>query len=94
VFHDANNNAALDVGEAVLLHQQAMPPSILFTGNLPVASYVSYTPTGSASYTSGAFQAGRFTACPQSATPVDARQIVLNSAGRPRTVRTTVNSCT
>ena len=93
VFHDANNNAALDAGEAVLSRQPAFAQSIRFTGNDPVESYVSYVSTGGAQYTSGAFQAGTLTVCPQSATRVDARQIVINSAGRPRTVRTMVENC-
>ena len=41
-------------------------------------------------YISGAFQAGTLTVCPESASRVDARQIVISSAGRPRTVKTTV----
>jgi type IV fimbrial biogenesis protein FimT len=93
VFHDANNNAVLDAGEAVLSRQQAFPQSIRFTGNDPVASYVSFTPMGRTLYTSGGFQAGTLTVCPKSATHVDARQIVISSTGRPRTVRTRVDSC-
>lgn len=93
VFHDANNNAALDVGEAVISREQGVPDSIRMTGNSPVANYVSYTSVGSASYTSGAFQAGTFTACVQSASATEARQIVINISGRPRTVRTTVAKC-
>ena len=93
VFHDANNNAALDVGETVLWRQQALPQSILFKGNVPVASYVSYTAMGRTQYISGAFQAGTLTVCQQSDVVCDARQIVISSSGRPRTVRTTVDSC-
>lgn len=93
VFHDANNNAALDVGEAVISREQGVPASIRMTGNSPVANYVSYTSVGSASYTSGAFQAGTFTACVQSAGATEARQIVINISGRPRAVRTTVAKC-
>lgn len=93
VFHDANNNAALDVGEALLSREQALPNLIRLAGNGPVFNYVSYTPLGSANYTSGAFQAGTLTVCAQSATPADARQIVISSAGRPRTAKTTVDHC-
>ena len=93
VFHDANNNAAVDAGEVLLLRQQALPSSIRFTGNAPVASYVSYTPMGTTSYTSGAFQAGTLTVCGASASAVEARQIVISSAGRPRTVKTMVQDC-
>ncbi|MGH8832441.1 MAG: GspH/FimT family pseudopilin [Polaromonas sp.] len=93
VFHDANNNASLDAGEAVLSRQQAFPQAIRFTGNGPVASYVSFTPMGWTRYTSGGFQAGTLTLCPKSASRVDARQIVISSTGRPRTVRTMVDNC-
>lgn len=93
VFHDANNNGARDDGEDLVLQQAALPSSIRFSGNSPVVNYISYTPIGSASYTSGAFQAGTLTACNVSATPVEARQIVISSAGRPRTVKTLVDEC-
>lgn len=93
VFHDANNNAALDAGEALLLRQEVIRHPIRIEGNAPLQSYVSYTPMGRTSFTSGAFQAGTFTVCQESASQVDARQIVISSSGRPRTVRTTVAQC-
>ena len=93
VFHDANNNAALDAGETLLSREPALPQPITFKGNDPVSRYVSFTPMGRTQYTSGAFQAGRLTVCPESATRVDARQIVISSTGRPRTVRLMVDSC-
>lgn len=93
VFHDPNNNAVLDDGETLLYREYALSNLIRLTGNSPVVSYVSYTPMGTTSYTSGAFQAGTLTVCVQSATPVDARQIVISSAGRPRTAKTTVEQC-
>lgn len=93
VFHDSNNNAALDEDETVLLRQQALPPDVLLKGNMPVAHYVSFTPVGTTRYVSGAFQAGTLTVCQRSASRTDARQIVISSSGRPRTVRTTVDSC-
>jgi type IV fimbrial biogenesis protein FimT len=93
VFHDANNNAALDVGEALISRVQALPKLIRLIGNSPVSNYVSFTPMGTTSYTSGAFQAGTLTVCQESAVPVEARQIVISSAGRPRTVKTVVAQC-
>lgn len=93
VFHDANNNAAVDVGEVVVSRAPALAPSMRFTGNAPLANYVSFTPMGMTKYTSGAFQAGRLTVCPQSAGSADARQIVISSTGRPRTVKMTVSNC-
>ena len=93
VFHDANNNAKVDAGEALLQSQSALPNGIRLTGNQPLASYVSYTSDGSTNYTSGAFQAGTFTLCHPSAGKTDARQIVIASSGRPRVQRVTVSSC-
>jgi len=93
VFHDANNNAWRDVGEPIVSHQQATAGSILLTGNSPLVSYVSYTPMGQTAYASGAFQAGTLTVCVASASSQEARQIIISSSGRPRTVRTTVARC-
>ena len=93
VFHDTNNNARRDAGEAIVLYQQAMDSSILLTGNSPLVSYVSFTPMGQTAYASGAFQAGTLTVCVTSLESQEARQIVISSAGRPRTVRTMVAHC-
>lgn len=93
VFHDANNNASRDAGEAILSRQPALPQPMRFTGNGPLASYVSYTPMGITKYTSGAFQAGTLTVCPQSSTSVAARELKISSSGRPRTLKTTVQHC-
>ena len=94
VFHDANNNAALDAGEVILSREQALPHPMRFTGNGPVASYVSYTAMGATKYPSGAFQAGTLTVCTKSWTSVAAREIKINISGRPRTLKTTVQDCT
>jgi type IV fimbrial biogenesis protein FimT len=93
VFHDANNNAALDWGEVLLLKEPGLSNGLRLRGNIQVADYVSYTPTGAARLTTGAFQAGTLTVCPQAATPVAARQIVISATGRPRTVKTMVDWC-
>lgn len=93
VFHDVNNNAVLDLGEAVLSRVQALPQAIRLTGNGPVSNYVSYTSMGTTSYPSGAFQAGTLTVCPESKIRVSAREIKISSAGRPRTATTSVDHC-
>lgn len=93
VFHDVNENAAVDAGESVVLRQQALQARVRFTGNSQVAKYVSYAPNGTTSLISGAFQAGTFTICMQSTLPTDARQIVISSSGRPRTTKTSVAQC-
>jgi type IV fimbrial biogenesis protein FimT len=93
VFHDVNNNARRDAGEVIVSHQQATAAPILLTGNSPLVSYVSYTPMGQTAYASGAFQAGTLTVCVASSSSQEARQIIISSAGRPRTIRTTVAHC-
>lgn len=92
VFHDANNNAALDAGESVILQQQAMPEGFRLTGNTPVARYISYSSTGAAKLVSGAFQAGTLTVC-NASDPSGARRIIVSSTGRPRTVKAVLASC-
>ena len=93
VFHDANNNAELDAGESVVWNQQPIESRIRITGNGPVTNYVSYTSLGTTNLVSGAFQAGTVTFCQVSATTTQAWQIVINSTGRPRSVKTTVKQC-
>jgi type IV fimbrial biogenesis protein FimT len=93
VFHDVNNNAVLDAGEAVILARQAQPAGLLLTGNAHVSKYVSYSPSGATKLISGAFQAGTLTLCNESAVPGAARQVVVSSTGRPRTVKVVLASC-
>jgi type IV fimbrial biogenesis protein FimT len=93
LFHDLNNNAVLDAGEQVVLQQGPASPGIRLRGNLPIANYVSYTPTGTAKLISGAFQAGTFTLCVESSTSNDVRQIVLSGTGRARSQKGTSNDC-
>src|SRR5512139_1878517 len=93
VFHDTNNNAALDADEVVILKHPGLPAGFRLTGNEPVSRYVSYTPTGMTKLVGGAFQAGTLTVCEQSPNPGDARQVIISKTGRPRTVRTTIASC-
>lgn len=93
VFHDANNNAARDAAESVILRQPSMPEGFRLTGNTPVSRYISYSPTGSARMISGAFQAGTLTVCRESPAQSEARQIIISSTGRPRTVKKVLASC-
>lgn len=93
VFHDANKNAALDSGEAVIERAQPLPVSLRLTGNQNVSSYVSFVPTGATQLVGGAFQAGTLTLCRQSALGGEARQIILNAVGRPRVQKITVSTC-
>jgi type IV fimbrial biogenesis protein FimT len=93
IFHDVNNNTAVDAGETIIQRKQALPASFLLRGNSPVSKYVSYTSTGVAKLSSGAFQAGTLTLCSLSSSGGEARQIVISITGRPRVEETTVASC-
>jgi type IV fimbrial biogenesis protein FimT len=93
VFHDANNNAALDAGEAVVLTRQTLPAGFSVTGNRHVAGYISYVPTGGARLRSGAIQVGTLTLCNESGAPGPARQVIISSTGRPRSTRIQLASC-
>ena len=93
VFHDLNNNVTVDAGEVILLRQEALQVPLRLTGNTNVANYISYTSTGTTEMVSGAFQAGTLTACTESLTRVVARQIVISSMGRPRSVKAEVQQC-
>lgn len=93
VFHDANNNGTLDSGESVIERAQPLAGNLRLTGNLNVASYVSFVSTGATKLVGGGFQAGSLTLCRQSASGGEARQIILNAAGRPRIQRVAVDTC-
>jgi type IV fimbrial biogenesis protein FimT len=93
VFHDQNNNGSVDAGEAIVYREPALSERIRLLGNGPVSNYVSYGPHGKTTLVSGAFQAGTITACVVSKGKTDARQVVINSSGRPRQARTTVDAC-
>ena len=93
VFHDANNNAARDEGETLVRRHEGDPERLRITGNELVARYLSFDEFGGARLTGGAFQAGTITLCGTSAASTDARLLVINSVGRPRIQRATVESC-
>jgi len=93
VFSDPNNNAQIDPGEHVLLIEAALPENWVVAGNTPVAKYVSYSGAGSSHLMSGAFQAGSITICRKTTAAAMSSRIIINSAGRPRTVREMLPSC-
>jgi type IV fimbrial biogenesis protein FimT len=93
VFHDVNNNGARDPGESLIYHEQRSTSEIRVSGNQSVGSYVSYGPDGRSRMASGAFQAGTLTLCRQSSDSTEARQIVINSGGRPRVQKALVSFC-
>jgi type IV fimbrial biogenesis protein FimT len=93
IFHDANNNAALDPGEVVLHREHALPQSLRLKVNTPVSSYVSYTAYGQTKLTSGAFQAGTFTVCAGQDKRAIGRLVIVNSVGRPRMAKAKATQC-
>lgn len=94
VFQDANNNSERDPDEQLLQKYAAASEGVRLRGNAPVARYVSYTSAGSAKLVSGAFQAGTFTLCPNTAGDgAEVRQIILSATGRPRVQKGTATDC-
>lgn len=93
VFHDINNNSLRETTEKIIVRENRLADTLRLTGNLNVARYVSFAPTGATKLVSGGFQAGTLTVCKQSLEAGEARQIVLNAVGRPRVHRSAVDSC-
>ena len=93
IFHDRNNNGRREEPEQILRRQQALPVALRLTGNLSVAEYVSFVPTGATKLVGGGFQAGTLTVCWESGRTAEARQIILNAAGRPRVRAVTGSAC-
>jgi type IV fimbrial biogenesis protein FimT len=95
IFRDADNDAQISTGEAMLDVRGPISSGWRLMANQPFASYVSFKPDGRAAYRSGGFQAGTFTVCRAAAGAgaVKARQLVLSSSGRPRVERVTLPSC-
>ena len=92
VFHDPNNNGVRDAAETVIHYTQALPGGVRLTGNVPVANYISFTPSGRTRLINGAFQMGTLTLC-KPAADTEGRQIVINNAGRPRVNRVPAGIC-
>jgi len=93
VFHDVNNVGTHQPGDAVVWRTQALSGDLRVLGNLTVAKYISYAPTGEAKLVGGGFQAGTVTLCNVSSKSENAREIVISSSGRARVQKTHVASC-
>ena len=93
IFHDADTNGAREANEKVVWHAQPMSADLRLSGNLTVAKYVSYSPTGETKFAGGGFQAGTITLCHAGARDGDARQIIIAAGGRPRVQKTRVAKC-
>ncbi len=93
VFQDINNNGQHEQGEAILHRAPPLAAELQVTGNLTVARYVSYAPTGTTKLIGGGFQAGTIKLCRRSADAIEARQIIISSSGRPRVQKSRVDRC-
>lgn len=93
VFRDQNSNGSVDPGEVVVHRTLALPAGFRLVGNQNLANYISFASSGRTRLVSGAFQAGTLTLCKQSPSPGEARQIVINNAGRARVNREPGHQC-
>jgi type IV fimbrial biogenesis protein FimT len=93
VFHDPNNNGALDAGEPVIGSYSTLPTGYRLTGNGLVAAYLSFNGMGLTKSTSGAFQAGTLTLCREGDPALRGHEIVINILGRPRIRKATLAVC-
>ena len=93
VFQDSNNDGVRESTEEIVWRGHGLSGDLRVLGNLTVARYVSYAPTGEAKLAGGGFQAGTITLCNAGASSQDARQIIINAVGRPRVQKTRVASC-
>lgn len=93
VFHDTNNNAAREAGEAVVFVHGTLPQGFSITGDSKLAKYISYSPTGGGKLISGALQFGSLTLCADSGGTLAARKIIISSTGRPRSEKYVLDSC-
>jgi type IV fimbrial biogenesis protein FimT len=93
VFHDPNGNGVADAGELIVHHTQALAGGFTLWGNQSVAHYISFVPSGRTRLVGGAFQAGTLTLCKRSGGATQARQIVINNAGRARVENVEAIAC-
>jgi type IV fimbrial biogenesis protein FimT len=93
VFHDPNNSGKVDIGESVLYREASSSELLRVSGNGEIEDFVSYASYGKAKQLNGAFQAGTFTVCAQSAGRTDAYKVIFGILGRARVQKTIVPSC-
>ncbi|MGQ9685303.1 MAG: GspH/FimT family pseudopilin [Thiobacillaceae bacterium] len=79
VFTNPDNDDTVDAGEEILRVHQALPNGITLNANTNFTTRITYRSDGRITNTVG----GTFFFCPASGT-TDARQIVVNGAGRAR----------
>lgn len=93
VFHDANANGAREPSEAILRREVRLSSSLRVYGTGSLVRNVSFGPGGAIKPIEGGSQSGALTVCRRFAAGGEARQIVLDAAGRAHVHRAAVNSC-
>jgi type IV fimbrial biogenesis protein FimT len=93
VFEDTNNDGLRSAAESRISVVDAQPAGWTVKGTFSGAHYVSYHPSGRARLLSGAMQAGTLTICRADSGPTAGVQVVISTAGRPRSQRTQLASC-
>ncbi|MFM8577040.1 MAG: GspH/FimT family pseudopilin, partial [Limnohabitans sp.] len=91
VFADANDNAQLDAGEALIEERDAVPTPLRLTVTNTVKAYFSYSAEGRSATLHGAFMAGTWRFCVPGLET--GWQVVSNALGRPRLEKVTQPGC-
>jgi type IV fimbrial biogenesis protein FimT len=97
VFVDTNNNAQVDSGqnppEDILQAHRELEGGNTLNGTSNVDQYISFSATGTARLTSGAFQTGMLVLCDDRGPGSYARAINISVTGRSRVETTSPDSC-
>lgn len=80
VFADHNRNAMREEIETLIAVYPPVTGATTITGNLPVSTYISYSPTGRSTLVGGGLQMGTVSICDGDI----GNQLVISATGRPR----------
>lgn len=93
IFHDQDASGTREVNEELIRSYSNFQPRVTVIGNGSVSQYVSFTAFGQAKMRSGALQAGTITICPLPGGGPEARQLIINFAGRIRIAKASASIC-
>lgn len=93
VFADADNDATVDNGEAILQVRSTLDGNNTLRGTANVDDYISFVSSGSPRLTNGAFQSGTLVICDERGAGEDARAVNVSVTGRSRVENTAPDSC-
>ena len=93
VFHDTNQDGFRTADETIIERMEPIASGVRVTGNLRVERYVSFMATGLTRLVGGGFQAGTVVICNPAVASGEARQIILNAAGRMRVQKVNATLC-